>query len=47
MVCVVTDVVRDGELVVGYGFDSNGSYAESGLLKERFLLGALLNAQPT
>src|SRR5947209_17944742 len=37
VVAVVTDVVRDGRRVVGYGFNSNGRYAASGLLRERFL----------
>jgi L-alanine-DL-glutamate epimerase-like enolase superfamily enzyme len=32
-----TDVERDGKAVVGYGFNSNGRYAQSGLLRERFL----------
>ena len=37
VVAVVTDVVREGRRVVGYGFNSNGRYAASGLLRERFL----------
>lgn len=37
VVAVVTDVVRAGKPVVGYGFNSNGRYAASGLLRERFL----------
>ncbi len=37
LVAVETDVVRDGEAVVGYGFCSNGRYAQSGILRERFL----------
>src|SRR3979411_1596418 len=37
LVAVVTDVVRDGRPVIGYGFNSNGRYAATGLLKERFL----------
>ncbi|SFL45939.1 mandelate racemase/muconate lactonizing enzyme family protein [Salibacterium qingdaonense] len=37
VVAVVTDVVRDGKRVVGYGFNSNGRYAPSGLLHERFI----------
>jgi L-alanine-DL-glutamate epimerase-like enolase superfamily enzyme len=32
-----TDVVRDGRRVVGYGFNSNGRYAQGGLLRDRFL----------
>ena len=34
VVADVTDVVRDGRPVVGYGFNSNGRYAASGLLNE-------------
>ena len=37
VVAVVTDVVRDGKRVVGYGFNSNGRYAQSGLLADRFI----------
>src|SRR4051794_25007370 len=37
VVAVVTDVVRDGKRVVGYGFNSNGRYAQAGLLTERFI----------
>jgi L-alanine-DL-glutamate epimerase-like enolase superfamily enzyme len=37
VVAVVTDVVIDGRPVIGYGFNSNGRYAASGLLRERFI----------
>lgn len=37
VVAVITDVVRDGRLVVGYGFNSNGRYAPTGLLEDRFI----------
>ncbi len=37
VVAVVTDVVRDGRPVIGYGFNSNGRYGASALLRERFL----------
>jgi L-alanine-DL-glutamate epimerase-like enolase superfamily enzyme len=37
VVAVVTDVVRDGKRVVGYGFNSNGRYAQAGLLADRFI----------
>lgn len=37
VVAVVTDVVRDGRRVTGYGFNSNGRYAAGGLLRERFI----------
>jgi L-alanine-DL-glutamate epimerase-like enolase superfamily enzyme len=37
VLALVTDVVRDGKPVVGFGFNSNGRYAPSGLLRERFI----------
>ena len=37
VVALVTDVVRDGRPVVGYGFSSNGRYGAGGLLRERFI----------
>ncbi len=37
VVAVVTDVVRQGKPVVGFGFNSNGRYAPSGLLRDRFI----------
>jgi D(-)-tartrate dehydratase len=36
LVAVVTDVVRGGQPVAGYGFASVGRYAQSGLIRERF-----------
>jgi L-alanine-DL-glutamate epimerase-like enolase superfamily enzyme len=36
LVAVVTDVVREGRRVVGYGFNSNGRYGQGGLIRERF-----------
>jgi D(-)-tartrate dehydratase len=36
LVAVVTDVIRDGQRVVGYGFNSNGRYGQGGLIRERF-----------
>jgi L-alanine-DL-glutamate epimerase-like enolase superfamily enzyme len=36
LVAVVTDVVRDGKPVVGYGFNSNGRYGQGSLIRERF-----------
>ena len=36
LVAVVTDVVKDGRRVVGYGFNSNGRYGQGGLIRERF-----------
>ena len=53
-VAVVTDVVRDGRPVIGYGFNSNGRYAAGGLMRERFIprildapAEALLDAERT
>ncbi|HUP29967.1 MAG TPA: enolase C-terminal domain-like protein, partial [Usitatibacter sp.] len=37
LVAVVTDVVRDGRRVVGYGFNSNGRYGQGMLMRERFI----------
>ena len=37
LVAVETDVVRDGKPVIGYGFSSNGRYAQGGILRERFI----------
>ena len=36
LVAVVTDVIRDGRPVVGYGFNSNGRYGQGSLIRERF-----------
>jgi len=45
IVAVKTDVIRNGKPVVGYGFNSNGRYAPSGILRERFI-PRLLEANP-
>jgi L-alanine-DL-glutamate epimerase-like enolase superfamily enzyme len=37
VLALVTDVVRDGKPVIGFGFNSNGRYAPSGLLRDRFI----------
>jgi L-alanine-DL-glutamate epimerase-like enolase superfamily enzyme len=37
VLALATDVVRDGKPVVGFGFNSNGRYAPSGLLRDRFI----------
>jgi L-alanine-DL-glutamate epimerase-like enolase superfamily enzyme len=37
IVALVTDVIREGSPVVGYGFNSNGRYAANCLLSERFI----------
>ena len=36
-VAVVSDVERNGRPLVGFGFNSNGRYAQQGLLRERFI----------
>jgi L-alanine-DL-glutamate epimerase-like enolase superfamily enzyme len=37
VLAVVTDVMRQGKPVVGFAFNSNGRYAPSGLLRDRFI----------
>jgi L-alanine-DL-glutamate epimerase-like enolase superfamily enzyme len=37
VVALITDVLRDDKPVVGFGFNSNGRYAPSGLLRDRFI----------
>src|SRR6266487_3243995 len=46
LVAVMTNVVRDGKPVVGYGFNSNGRYGQGGLIRERFA-PRLREADPT
>ncbi|MFN4276901.1 MAG: mandelate racemase/muconate lactonizing enzyme family protein [Ferrovibrio sp.] len=45
VVAVITDVVRDGKPVVGFGFNSNGRYGQGALMRERFL-PRLMDADP-
>ena len=45
LVAVVTDVIRDGKPVVGYGFNSNGRYGQGALIRERFA-PRVLEARP-
>ena len=45
LVAVVTDEVRDGKRVVGYGFNSNGRYGQGMLMRERFI-PRVLEAEP-
>ncbi|MGZ5074719.1 MAG: mandelate racemase/muconate lactonizing enzyme family protein [Usitatibacter sp.] len=45
LVAVVTDVVREGRRVVGYGFNSNGRYGQGTLMRERFI-PRVLEADP-
>ena len=37
LVAVETDVTRGGAAVIGYGFTSNGRYAQGAVLRERFI----------
>jgi D(-)-tartrate dehydratase len=45
LVAAVTDVMREGRRVIGYGFNSNGRYGQGGLIRERFA-PRLLEARP-
>lgn len=45
LVAVVTDVVRDGKPVVGYGFSGTGRYGQNAICRER-LIPRLLSARP-
>jgi L-alanine-DL-glutamate epimerase-like enolase superfamily enzyme len=45
LVAVVTDAVRDGRRVVGYGFNSNGRYGQGELMRSRFI-PRLMEAKP-
>jgi len=37
VLAIISDVWREGKRVVGFGFNSNGRYAPSGLLRDRFI----------
>lgn len=37
LLAIETDVIRDGRPVVGYGFNSNGRYAQGGIIRERLV----------
>ena len=37
VMAIKTDVIRSGRPVVGYGFNSNGRYAQGAILRERFI----------
>ena len=45
VLALVSDVVREGTPLVGYGFNSNGRYGQGGLIRERFA-PRLLEADP-
>ena len=44
IVGIQSDVLRDGKPLIGYGFNSNGRYSQSGILRDRFI-PRLLNAE--
>ena len=45
VVAVYTDVIKDGRPVVGYGFNSNGRYAQGCILRER-IIPRIMEAKP-
>ncbi|MGY4651314.1 hypothetical protein [Mycobacterium sp. URHB0021] len=45
VLAIDTDEVRDGKPVVGYGFNSNGRYAQPGILSHR-VIARILAAEP-
>ena len=45
LVGIRSDIKRAGKALIGYGFNSNGRYSQSGLLRDRFI-PRLLNAPP-
>jgi L-alanine-DL-glutamate epimerase-like enolase superfamily enzyme len=45
VVAVITDVVRNGRRVVGYGFNSNGRYGQGALMRDRFI-ARVMEAKP-
>src|SRR3954453_1902359 len=45
VVAVVTNVVRNGRRVIGYGFNSNGRYAANGILRDR-IIPRVMEADP-
>lgn len=45
VVAVITDVEKDGKPVIGYGFNSNGRYAPSGIINTR-MIPRIMDAKP-
>ena len=45
LVAVISDVVRNGKPLIGYGFNSNGRYSQYGILEDR-IIPRLLEAPP-
>ncbi|MFD1486039.1 mandelate racemase/muconate lactonizing enzyme family protein [Lacticaseibacillus baoqingensis] len=37
VVAIITDVIKNGKPVIGYGFNSNGRYAQSGIIHSRMI----------
>jgi L-alanine-DL-glutamate epimerase-like enolase superfamily enzyme len=46
VVAIYTDVISDGRPVIGYGFNSNGRYAQGCLIRERFI-PRIMGAEPS
>lgn len=45
VVVVTTDVIKNGKPVIGYGFNSNGRYAPSGIIHKR-MIPRIMDADP-
>lgn len=45
LLAIETDVIRDGRPVIGYGFNSNGRYAQGGIIRDR-LVPRIMEADP-
>ncbi len=45
VVVIESDLIREGKPVAGYGFNSNGRYAQGGILRER-IIPRLMKAAP-
>lgn len=45
VVALITDVEKDGKPVIGYGFNSNGRYAPSGIINTR-MIPRIMDAKP-
>jgi L-alanine-DL-glutamate epimerase-like enolase superfamily enzyme len=45
VVALITDVIRDGKPVIGYGFNSNGRYGQGSLMRER-IIPRVMEADP-
>ena len=45
LVAVISDVIRNGKPVIGYGFNSIGRYAQSGIIRDR-IIPRLISAKP-